>query len=80
MQDVLGDWHDWLQLAQKTQQHFGGIEESPLSAALHNITRAKFRQALDVLGETRTALKGKLEFPPAHKPARAASKAHEAVA
>jgi CHAD domain-containing protein len=56
MQDVIGDWHDWLKLTEKTEELFGGVQESPLVAALRNVTRAKFRHALDVLAETRSGL------------------------
>jgi CHAD domain-containing protein len=59
MQDVIGDWHDWVQLADKAEKLFGGVQDSALVSALRNITRAKFRQAVDTLTETRTALAGK---------------------
>jgi CHAD domain-containing protein len=59
MQDVIGDWHDWVQLANKAEKQFGGVQESALVSALRNITRAKFRQAVNTLIETRTALAGK---------------------
>ncbi len=56
MQDVIGDWHDWLQLAERAEKLFGGVQDSALVAALHNVTRAKFRQAVHTLTETRAAL------------------------
>jgi CHAD domain-containing protein len=59
MQDVIGDWHDWVQLADKAEKLFGGVQDSALVSALRNITRAKFRQAVNTLTETRTALAGK---------------------
>ncbi len=59
MQDVIGDWHDWVQLADKAEELFGGVQDSALVAALRNITRAKFRQAVNTLTETRAALAGK---------------------
>jgi len=59
MQDVIGDWHDWMQLAARAEKMFGGVQDSALVAALRNITRAKFRQAVNTLTETRTALAGK---------------------
>jgi CHAD domain-containing protein len=55
MQDAIGDWHDWLKLAQKAEELFGGVREAPLVSALHNVTRAKFRHALDALAATRAA-------------------------
>lgn len=59
MQDVLGDWHDWLQLSARAEELFGGVSGSALVAALQNVTRAKFRQAVHALMETRTALGSK---------------------
>jgi CHAD domain-containing protein len=59
MQEVIGDWHDWVQLSEKAEKRFGGFQESALVSALRNITRAKFRQAVNTLIETRTALAGK---------------------
>ena len=56
MQDVLGDWHDWLKLTEKAEALFGTVPENPLVSALHTITRTKFRKAVDVLAETRIAL------------------------
>lgn len=56
MQDVIGDWHDWLQLSQKAAEMFGGAQDSALVAAVRNITRAKFRHSLTVLAETRQKL------------------------
>lgn len=59
MQDVIGDWHDWLQLEARAEKLFGSVQDSALVAALRNVTRAKFRQAVNTLTETRTALAGK---------------------
>jgi CHAD domain-containing protein len=59
MQDVIGDWHDWVQLADKAEKLFGEVQDSALVSALRNITRAKFRQAVNTLNETRIAIAGK---------------------
>lgn len=59
MQDVLGDWHDWLQLSARAAELFDGAPGSALLAALQNVTRAKFRQAVHALMETRAALGSK---------------------
>ena len=59
MQDVIGEWHDWVQLADRAEKLFGGVQDSPLVSALRNITGAKFRQAVTTLTETRAALAGK---------------------
>ncbi|MGH9552410.1 MAG: CHAD domain-containing protein, partial [Terriglobales bacterium] len=56
MQDVIGDWHDWVQLAERAEELFGGVQDSALVAVLRNVTRAKFRQAVNTLSETRAAL------------------------
>jgi len=49
------DWHDWAELAARAEKLFGGVQDSALVAALRNVTRAKFRQAVVALTETRTA-------------------------
>lgn len=59
MQDVLGDWHDWLKLTQRAEQLLGGVRESALVAMLRNVTQAKFRQSLDAVAGIRAALAGK---------------------
>lgn len=55
MQDVLGDWHDWLTLTQTASEHLGDVRESPLVAELRNVTGAKFRHAVAVLSQIRAA-------------------------
>jgi CHAD domain-containing protein len=56
MQDVLGEWHDWLTLAQSVAQISISSADSPLLAALQNIARAKFREAIQVVSATRLAI------------------------
>jgi CHAD domain-containing protein len=83
MQDVIGDWHDWLQLTERAEKLFGGVQDSPLVAALRNVTRAKFRQAANALTETRAALASKKSVPVTamgRRPARQGSVAAAAVA
>ena len=63
MQDVIGDWHDWLQLTERAEKLFGGVQDSALVAALRNLTRAKFRQAVHTLTETRATLANKRPVP-----------------
>jgi len=46
LQDALGNWHDWLILTHTAVQRLGEINQSPLVAALHNVTRGKFRHAV----------------------------------
>ena len=59
LQDVIGDWHDWLKLTQRAEQLFGGVRDSALVAMLRNVTQAKFRQSVDAVAETRASLFGK---------------------
>src|ERR1700723_1637689 len=66
MQDAAGDWHDWFTLTHTAAKRLGDVHESSLVAVLHNVTGAKFRNAVTALSGLRaklTALK------PAHKPA-----------
>jgi CHAD domain-containing protein len=77
MQDVLGDWHDWLKLTQKAEKILAEeVPPSPLISALRNVARAKFRQAMDILSETRAGLSGKkpvaAEMSQARRPAQVA--------
>jgi CHAD domain-containing protein len=59
MQDAIGDWHDWLKLTLKAEKLLDEVPSSPLLAALRNVTRAKFRQAVDALSEMRVMLSAK---------------------
>jgi CHAD domain-containing protein len=58
MQDVIGDWHDWLTLTDRAEKLFGGVKDSPLVAAMRNLTRAKFRQGVDAVAKTKSLLSG----------------------
>ena len=84
MQDVLGDWHDWLQLTQKAEKLFKNVDRSPLISALRNVSRAKFRQGVAVLNETRTTLAEKkpahAQSAPLKKPSSEESQIRAAVA
>jgi len=46
LQDALGTWHDWLTLTNAASDQFGDLRESALVAAVHNVTRGKFRLAV----------------------------------
>jgi CHAD domain-containing protein len=73
MQDVIGDWHDWLKLTQKAEELIGDVRDSALVAMLRNVTQAKFRQSLDAVAAIRSELAGKTLRPPAtqiRKPSR----------
>jgi len=86
MQDVIGDWHDWLKLTQKAEALFGGVRDSALVAMLRNVTQAKFRQSVDAVAETKAAFSGKkseLVFAhavPSRKPSTASTGPRAAVA
>jgi CHAD domain-containing protein len=86
MQDVIGDWHDWLKLTQRAEALFGGVRDSALVAMLRNVTQAKFRQSIDAVAETRAALSGKSSEPtaktaaPTRKPSTGTTEAAAAVA
>ena len=59
LQDAVGEWHDWLQLSQRAEKLFAEVPNSALVAALRNVRRAKFRIAVDILSQTRTAFAAK---------------------
>jgi CHAD domain-containing protein len=58
MQDVIGDWHDWLELTARAEKLQNDDQDSPLIVALRNINRAKFRQAVQALTEAQKSLSG----------------------
>jgi CHAD domain-containing protein len=69
VQDALGDWHDWLTLTENAKKHVGDVRDSALVAELHNLTGAKFRQAISALSRLpRTPLSGKKLAAGASKP------------
>src|SRR5580658_2377439 len=86
MQDVIGDWHDWLKLTQKAEALFGGVRDSALVSMLRNVTQAKFRQSVDAVAETRAALSAKKSeaihaiAAPSRKPSTGSAGAGAAVA
>jgi CHAD domain-containing protein len=57
IQDVLGDWHDWLTLTKTASDNLGEVRESALVAELHNVTGAKFRHAVAALSQMRDGAK-----------------------
>ena len=56
MQDVIGDWHDWLELTARAEKLQKEGQNPPLVDALRNINRAKFRQAVQALAEAQKSL------------------------
>ncbi len=51
LQDALGHWHDWLTLTHTAVDRLGDVNQSSLVAALHSVTRGKFRQAVAAVSE-----------------------------
>ena len=51
-QDEVGEWHDVLKLQQKASKLFGTVHDSALVAALQNISRARFRRAVNAMTTT----------------------------
>jgi CHAD domain-containing protein len=51
-QDAVGNWHDWFTLMQTAAKRLGDVRESSLVAVLHNVTGAKFRNAVAALPKT----------------------------
>lgn len=76
LQDVLGEWHDWLTLCNTVARLTDSGENSPLLSALNNITRAKFREALQAVAATKLALSPRMAAP---KPALAPTVARKSV-
>ena len=60
VQDVIGDWHDWLLLSERAEKLFGGVQDSALVAELRNVTRAKFREAVRASNDIRAVFNPKL--------------------
>ena len=54
LQDAVGNWHDWFTLTQTAAKRIGDIGQSSLVAAIHNVTRGKFRQAVAALAASPT--------------------------
>src|SRR5579859_1293992 len=56
LQDVLGNWHDWMTLTDTAVHHFGEVNQSSLVAVLHNVTRGKFRNAVSAVARWNTQI------------------------
>lgn len=46
LQDALGSWRDWMTLTRTATEKLGSVNQSSLVAALTNVTRGKFRNAI----------------------------------
>lgn len=80
MQDALGDWHDWLTLTATVRHLISGTSSSPLLSALNNITRAKYRDAVRLVEETRATFSKPAAAPKRRAPQAVARPAAAAVA
>ncbi len=48
-QDAIGEWHDVLKLKEKAEQRFGSVHDSAMVSVLQNVSRARFRRAVNAL-------------------------------
>lgn len=79
LQDAVGNWHDWLTLTQTAGDRFGDIRHSPLVAALHNVTGAKFRQAVAAISAAPAMASKRKAASPIDKPATSSTSKPVAV-
>ena len=56
MQDAIGSWHDWLVLTQRAERLFHDQGQVPLLAALRNVTRARYSEAVRIVQDGRKHL------------------------
>ena len=54
LQDALGNWHDWLTLTRSAVDRLGDVHQSPLVAALYNVTRGKYRNAVAAVSSAKS--------------------------
>ena len=75
MQDVIGEWHDWLTLNSTLLDLLPETENSPLLSAVRNITKAKYRDAVQAVSTAKSALAVKPDTQVAPVPAKRAAAA-----
>lgn len=80
MQDVIGDWHDWLKLTERAEELIGNVRGSALVAMLRNVTQAKFRQSVELVSTIRSEAEAKTQppAPTSKSPAKAVAQASAA--
>ena len=79
MQDALGNWHDWLMVTQAAEENLGESTHSSLLAALRNLTRGKYRQALAAVSPQRAVSTARPKGAP-HKMQASTDVPHSGVA
>ena len=72
-QDQVGEWHDVLKLREVAERRFGSAHDSPLVAALQNISRARFRRAVNSLLAALSELESHRAMTQPRKPHKAAA-------
>lgn len=72
-QDQVGEWHDVLKLKELAERRFGSAHDSPLVAALQNISRARFRRAVNSLLAVLRELESHRAVTQPRKPQKAAA-------
>jgi CHAD domain-containing protein len=81
-QDSIGEWHDVLKLKEKAEKRFGSAHDSALVSVLQNVSRARFRRAVNALlaalGSLSDLQKG-IASAAEHKPAASESQARSAA-
>jgi CHAD domain-containing protein len=84
MQDAIGSWHDWLVLTQRAERLFRDQGQVPLLAALRNVTRARYSEAVRIVQQGRKHLLRlyRAQAPLKPRPATRvrAARAHAAIA
>ncbi len=70
LQDALGNWHDWLTVTNSAAERLGGVNQSSLVAALHNVTGGKLRHAVAALSASPLIPSGPKTVPSSTGPAR----------
>ena len=79
-QDAIGEWHDVLKLKEQAEKLFGRVHDSPLVAALNNISRARFRRASNAALEAVANVAKLSSATPKAPPRKAAIEAEVATA
>ena len=80
MQDVLGEWHDWVTLNATVAKLLPDTPNSPLRSAVHNILGAKYRDAAQAVSSAQVNLRRKPAVEAQASPQKRVAAAAKAVA